>query len=65
MTDIAKPERWVFEVEQRGMVVACGDAPDRDSALREATHYVHIYGQDGPCTATVRQEDDPAEEVWS
>ncbi len=48
-------ERWIFEVEQNGMIVAEGDAPDRDAALREAAHYVAIYSQDGPATAMVRE----------
>lgn len=51
-------ERWIFEVMQGGQVVAEGDAPDRDTALREAGHYVMMYGQDGSCQAIVRQDED-------
>lgn len=47
-------ERWEFQVMQGGIVVAEGDAPDRDSALREAGHYVMMYGQDGACSAIVK-----------
>lgn len=50
---------WVFEVEQDGKVVASGSAPDRDTALREAGHYVMMYGQDGDCQAIVREEEEP------
>lgn len=39
--------RWKFEVTENGSWVAGGDAPDRDDALREAAHYVMMYGQDG------------------
>jgi len=54
-------ERWIFEVEQAGQIVAEGSAPDKDGALREAGHYVMVYGQDGPCKAIVRQDDEPFE----
>lgn len=50
--------RWLFEVIQDGMVVASGDCTDRDTALREAGHYVMIYGQDGECKAIVRKPGD-------
>lgn len=40
-------ERWKFEVTENGQWVAGGEAPDRESALREAGHYVMMYGQDG------------------
>lgn len=40
-------EQWDFEVTENGQWVAGGSAPDRDSALREAAHYVMMYGQDG------------------
>ena len=47
-------ERWIFELKQRGIVVACGEGPDRDEMLREAAHYTMMYGQDGPCETIVR-----------
>ena len=50
-------ERWIFEVMQNGEVVADGDAPDRETALREAAHYCMMYGQDGPVKAIVRQDE--------
>lgn len=49
-------ERWEFEVHQGGMVVAAGEAPDRDTAIREAGHYTMMYGQDGPAHAIVRRK---------
>lgn len=49
--------RWEFEIEQGGTIVAEGDAPDRDTALREAKHYLAMYGQDGPAKAVVRQSN--------
>lgn len=52
------PERWLFEVIQDRAVVAEGEAPDRDTALREAGHYVMMYGQDGDCQAIVRRPGD-------
>jgi len=51
-------ERWIFEVIQGGMVVAEGDCSDRDTAIREASHYCAQYGQDGPCKAIVRLDDE-------
>lgn len=51
-------ERWIFEVIQDGMVVAEGDCSDRDTALREAGHYVMMYGQDGEVKAIVRRDDE-------
>ena len=51
-------ERWLFEVIQDGMIVAGGETLDQDSAIREAGHYVMMYGQDGECTAIVRKPGD-------
>lgn len=51
-------ERWLFEVVQDGTVVASGDCSDRDTAIREAGHYVMMYGQDGDCQAIVRRPGD-------
>ena len=49
--------RWIFEVTENGQVVAEGDAPDRETALSEAAHYVMMYGQDGgEVKATVRED---------
>jgi hypothetical protein len=51
-------DRWVFAVAESGQIVASGDAPDRETALREAAHYVRMYGQDGgDVKATVRQDE--------
>jgi hypothetical protein len=38
---------WSFHVEQGGMIVASGFAPDRDTAMREANHYAMMYSTDG------------------
>lgn len=38
---------WVFDVLENGAWVAGGSCPDRDDALREASHYARMYGQDG------------------
>ncbi len=43
-----------FTVLQNGLVVASGSGPFED-AMREAKHYVAIYGQDGPVKAIVRR----------
>jgi hypothetical protein len=50
-------KRWEFEVFENGMAVAWGDAPDRDTALREASHYVMMYGQDGGEVKAIVQEE--------
>jgi hypothetical protein len=51
--------QWVFEVFENGSVVAEGSAPDQESAVREAAHYVLIYGQDGgKVSALVREDTD-------
>jgi hypothetical protein len=39
---------WEFEVEQEGLIVAEGSAPDEETARREAMHYAMMYVQDGP-----------------
>ena len=55
---MTKCERWIFEVVQGGMVVASGEATDRDTALHDAGHYVMMYGQDGEAKAIVRRPGD-------
>lgn len=54
---------WIFEVTDDGQQpVAMGDAPDRDTAIREASHYVAMYGQDGGnVKAIVREVPDDYE----
>jgi hypothetical protein len=46
-TEEAGQMGWGFAVADNGQVVAMGDAPDRDTAIREAGHYLMMYGQDG------------------
>ena len=48
--------RWIFSVEQDGMVVASGEAPTEDEAKREAAHYALMYGQDGTVKVSVERE---------
>lgn len=50
-------DRWLFELEQDGRVVASGEGP-REDMLREAMHYATIYGQDGPVQAVVWRHGD-------
>lgn len=45
--------RWRFKIEQDGIKVAGGGAPDIDAAWRELTHYVAQYAQDGPVKITL------------
>jgi len=40
-------KRWKFEVTENGQWVAGGDCTDERTAVREAGHYVMMYGQDG------------------
>jgi hypothetical protein len=54
-------ERWVFEVMENGQVVAEGETGDRDTALREAGHYVMMYGQDGGDVKAIVREHTPAD----
>lgn len=37
-----------FEIEQNGVIVASGDAPDAATAEREGFHYAVMFAQDGP-----------------
>jgi hypothetical protein len=55
--------RWAFEVFENGVVVAEGDAPDREAALAQAGHYVAMYGQDGGEVKAVVREITAAEEI--
>jgi len=48
---------WSFAVIQNDMIVAEGSASVRDDAVREAMHYVAMYGQDGPVEAHVWEGD--------
>lgn len=48
-------QRWEFEIKQGGMIVASGDCPNKADALREAAHYVFMYGQDGPLEVAVKK----------
>lgn len=45
---------FVFSVEQDGMIVASGEAPTREEAEREASHYAMMYAQDGAVNVTVK-----------
>lgn len=50
------PKSWKFDVTENGQWVAGGETHDRDTALREAKHYVMMYGQDGgDVNAVVRE----------
>lgn len=52
-------ERWIFEVLENGYSVAGGETPDRESAIREAAHYVRMYGQDGGDMKAIVREAGP------
>jgi hypothetical protein len=41
---------WRFKVEQDGMEVAGGYAPDEETARREALHYAMMYAGDSEKT---------------
>ncbi|MFA6043600.1 MAG: hypothetical protein WC718_01335 [Phycisphaerales bacterium] len=41
-------DEFEFEVWQDGVPVATATASTREAALREAMHYMAMYGQDGP-----------------
>lgn len=53
------PERWYFELEQFGQIVAEGDAATLETAERELRHYILMYGQDGSCVGKLWREDGP------
>lgn len=46
---------WNFAIVQDGQTVAEGSGP-KDAVLREAAHYVRMYGQDGDCMGHVWEE---------
>lgn len=44
--------RHEFKIEQGGIVVAGATSSNLKSLLREACHYLFMYGQDGPTKIT-------------